>query len=122
VWIRSSIGHLCIELTPPETNDIVLGNVDGGPLPSGISLFTPPSESETITSMLLRDYHRICDWHLGLWHSWSVSPDVSVKLGSIRHSLGREYESSFEVASSDCRIFDEGWSTMDPIVEGHVQS
>jgi hypothetical protein len=31
-----------------------------------------------------------------------------VKLGSIRHSSGPEYESSLEVASSDCRIANHG--------------
>jgi hypothetical protein len=118
VWIRSSTGHLCIDLTPSETNAIVLGAVDDGPLPPGTSLFTPPSE--TITSMSLRDYHTVCHWHLGWWHSWSVSPNVSVKLGSIRYSSGPEYESSLEVASYDCIIYDSGWATMDPIVDNYL--
>jgi hypothetical protein len=120
VWIRSSTGHLCIDLAPPETNAVTLGDVDGGPLPYGTSLLAPPSESETITSMSLREYHKICDLYLGRWHVWSVSPNVSVKLGSIRYSLGPGYEGSLEVASSNCRIADYDWATMDPIVESNL--
>jgi hypothetical protein len=121
VWIRSSTGHLCIDLTPPKTNDLALGAVNGGPLPSGTSLFTPPSESEMIMSMSLEDYQKICDWHLSRRNYWSVSPNVSVKLGSICYSSGPEYENSSEVASANCGIYDLGWATMDPIVEGHLR-
>jgi hypothetical protein len=120
VWIRSSTGHLCIDLTPPETGAINFYDVDGALPPSGTSLFTPPSESETITLISLRDYHEICDWHLFRGHHWSVSPNVSVKLGSIRHSSGPEYESSLEVASYDCIIDNSGWATMDPIVDKYL--
>jgi hypothetical protein len=119
VWIRSSTGHLCIDLTPPEANAVNLRYVDA-PLPYTTSLFTPLSESETIMSMSLQDYHRFCDKFLGRWHYWSVSPYVSVKLGSIRYLSGTEYEGSLEVASSDCSIGDSGWATMDPIVEGNL--
>jgi hypothetical protein len=119
VWIRSSTGHLCIDLTPPETNVVVLGAVDGGPPPYGTSLFTPPSDSETMVSMSLRDYHKICHLYLCDLHCWLVPSNVSVKLGSICYSWGPEYESSLEVASSNCGIYDRRWSTMDPIVEDH---
>jgi hypothetical protein len=120
VWIRSSTGHLCIELTPPETNAVVLGAVDGGPLPYGTSLFTPPSDSETMVSMSLREYHDICSGYLDRQHSWSVSPNVSVKLGSIRYSSAQEYESSLGVASYDCSIAHSGWATIDPIVQNYL--
>jgi hypothetical protein len=120
VWIRSSTGHLCIDLAPPETNGVNFGDVDGGPLPFGITLLAPPSESETIMSISLRDYHTICDWHIARLHSWPVSPNVSVKLGSIRYLSGPEYENSSEVTSVDCRIYDYGWSTMDPIVDSNL--
>jgi hypothetical protein len=120
VWIRSSTGHLCLDLTPPETEAVDLGDVDGGPLPSGTSLFSPPSVSEMIMSMSLRDYHKICDWYLGRQHSWSASSNVSMKLGSIRYSSGPEYESSLEVGCIDCSIHDLGWSTMDPIIKDYL--
>jgi hypothetical protein len=100
VWIRSSTGHLCIDLTPLETNDLALIAVNGGPLPSGTSLLTPPSESEMIMTMSLLDYHRICYWYLSMWHSWPVSLNFSVKLGSIRYWSVPGYENSLEVASS----------------------
>jgi hypothetical protein len=70
-------------------------------------------------SMSLHEYHEICDYHLGYWHTFSVSTNLPVKLGSILHSSGLEYESSLEVASSDCRIVDGGWATMDLIVENY---
>jgi hypothetical protein len=120
VWIRSSTGHLCIDLAPPEANYVGLGDVDGEPLPSGTSLLKPSSESELLMSMSLQDYHKICYLHLGWGHSCSVTTNVSVKLGSIRYSSAPEYESSLEVASCDCRINDQGWSTMDAIVEGNL--
>jgi hypothetical protein len=120
VWIRSSAGHICIDLTPPETDRLSIIYADGAPLPSGTSLLAPPSESETITVVSLREYHDICAWHLCRTHYWSVSPNVSLNLGSIRYSSGTEYESSLEVASSDCRIYDLGWAAMDPLVEGNL--
>jgi hypothetical protein len=73
-----------------------------------------------ITSMSLHDYHEICYWHPSRERYWPISTDESVKLGSIRHRSGPEYENSLEVASSECGIYDEGWGTMDPIVEGHA--
>jgi hypothetical protein len=94
--------------------------VDDGTLPSGTSLFTPPSESVMITSMSLRDYHNICDWYLGYKQYRSVSPNFSVKLGSIRYLSRPEYESSLEVASSDFTIGDSGWAKMDPICENYL--
>lgn len=45
--------------------------------------------------------------------------NVSVKLGSIRHSSGPEYESCLEVAWADCEIYDEGWSMQDPIIDSY---
>jgi hypothetical protein len=119
VWIRSSTGHLCIDLTPPETNILALSAVNSGLLPSGTSLFILASEPEMIMIMSLPDYHRICDLHLHRSRCWSVSPSVSVKLGSICYWLGPEYENSLEVASSNCSIADYGWATMDSIVMGN---
>jgi hypothetical protein len=119
VWIRSSTGHLCIDLTPPEINGVNLGNVDGGPLPSGTSLLKPPSGPETITSISLQDYYKICCRYLDCPQYWLVSPNVSVKLESIRYSSGPKYEGSLEFASSNCGIYDPGWATVDPIVEDY---
>jgi hypothetical protein len=104
---------------PPETIDLVLGGVHSGPLPSGTSLFAPPSGSETMMSMSLQGYHEICCWYLYRPRYWSVSLNDSVKLGSIRYSSEPEYERSLEVASTDCGIFDEGWSTADPIIRDY---
>jgi hypothetical protein len=119
VWIRSSTGHLCIDLAPPQTNPVSIFPVDDRPLPPGTSLFAPPSGSDTMMSMSLRMYHEICNLHLCRVKSWSVSPNVSVELGSTRYLLGPEYEGSLEVASSNCSIHGYGWSTMDPIVKGY---
>jgi hypothetical protein len=100
--------------------------VDAGLRLSATSLLKPPAESETITSMSLQDYHQICYWHLFRWHTWSISTNVSVKLGSMHHFSGSEYDSSLEVAYWDSRINDNGWSTMDSIIENcwhrYVQS
>jgi hypothetical protein len=119
VWIRLSTGSLCIDLTPPEENRLALIYLAEDRRPAGTSLCKPPEEWEIITSTSLHDYHEICYWHLRRWKHWSVSSNVSVKLGSIRHWSGPEYESSLEVASSDCRIIDRGWATMDPIVDNY---
>jgi hypothetical protein len=70
--------------------------------------------------MSLKDYHEICGWYLCRQHYWSVATNVSVKLGSIRHSSGPEYESSLEVGLADYSIFDEGWSTEDLIVQNYL--
>ncbi|KAJ7835180.1 hypothetical protein B0H14DRAFT_2590446 [Mycena olivaceomarginata] len=69
--------------------------------------------------MSLQNYHKICCWHLFCWRNWSISTNTSVKLGSIRHFSGPEYENSLEVAYWDCRILDHSWSMKDPIIEDY---
>ncbi|KAJ6534288.1 hypothetical protein B0H19DRAFT_1323887 [Mycena capillaripes] len=98
VWIRSSTGHLCIELTPPESVAASLIRVGGHFRPSGTSLLDPPEASETINSMSLQHYHSICYWHLNRSYHLLISTNISVNLGTIRHFSGPEYESSFEIA------------------------
>ncbi|KAJ7741284.1 hypothetical protein B0H16DRAFT_1565184 [Mycena metata] len=120
VWIRPSAGSLCIDLTPPDHNRVPLANLDDNCRPAGSSLYKPPEDSEIVTSMSLHNYHQICYRHLGRWHSGSVSTNVPVKLGSIRRSSGPEYESSLEVASSDFRIYADGWTTVDPNIENYL--
>lgn len=71
-----------------------------------------------INSIALQDYHDICCFHLSRWHNLSISTNVPVKLQSIRHFSGLEYEKSFEIAfAPDCGVDDGGWSTEDPIIE-----
>jgi hypothetical protein len=75
VWIRLSTGSLCIDLTPPEHNRLALIYLADHCRPAGTSLCKPPVESEIMTSISLRDYHKICYWHLSQWDHWSVSRD-----------------------------------------------
>ncbi|KAJ7252279.1 hypothetical protein C8J57DRAFT_1665162 [Mycena rebaudengoi] len=100
VWIRSSTGHLCIELTPPESVAASLIRVGGHFRPSGTSLLDPPEASETINAMSLQHYHSI------------------LNLGTIRHFSGLDYENSIEIAfATDCGVYDAGWLTRDPSIE-----
>ncbi|KAJ7464888.1 hypothetical protein B0H11DRAFT_2240316 [Mycena galericulata] len=47
-----------------------------------------------------------------------ISTNVSVKLGSLRHFTGAEYENSFEFAfTSECVVVDRSWSTEDHIID-----
>ncbi|KAJ6526353.1 hypothetical protein B0H19DRAFT_1084456 [Mycena capillaripes] len=51
-------------------------------------------------------------------HYFPISTNVSVKLGSIRHFTGAEYENSFEFAfTSKCVVDDRRWSTEDHIID-----
>jgi hypothetical protein len=123
VWIRPSTGRLCLDRTPPETIPLSHALVDHFIRPPETSLCKPPAEAEMITlitSMSLQDYHEICYWHLGRERYWQMSTDGSVKLGSIRHRPGPEYANSFEVASGDCTINDDGWSTRNPIIDYYL--
>jgi hypothetical protein len=116
-WIRPSRGQLCIDLTPPESRaaGFALHTSDTGP--SG-TLLDPPDTLEMISSIPNRDYHAICDFHLSRYRWVSVSTDVLVHMGSIRHFSGVEYDSSFEIAVvSDDGDFDGGWRTEDPDIE-----
>ncbi|KAF7334933.1 hypothetical protein MVEN_02243000 [Mycena venus] len=118
VWIRSSTGHLCIELTPPESVAASLIRVGGHFRPSGTSLLDPPEASETINAMSLQHYHSICYWHLNRPYHLLISTNIPVNLGTIRHFSGPEYEGSFEIAfASDCGVYDAGWLKRDPSIE-----
>ncbi|KAJ7722580.1 hypothetical protein B0H14DRAFT_2642101 [Mycena olivaceomarginata] len=114
VWIRLSMGQLCIDLTPPESWDAGLAFLASGAGPSG-TLLDPLDTTEIISSIPNRNYHDICGFSLCLTHWFSVSSEISVQLGSIRHFPTAEYENSFEIAVvSDHAIFDGGWQTEDP--------
>jgi hypothetical protein len=118
VWIRSSTGHLCIKLTPPESVAASLIRVGGHFRPSGTSLLDPPEASETINAMSLQHYHSICYWHLNRPYHLLISMNISVNLGTIRHFSGLDYESSFEISfATDCGVYDAGWLTRDPSIE-----
>jgi hypothetical protein len=67
--------------------------------------------------MSLQDYHDVCEQHLRQWHQLWVASHVLVKLESIRHLSGSEYENSLEIACVGCRVYDEGWSRRDLSVE-----
>ncbi|KAJ7610577.1 hypothetical protein DFH06DRAFT_1485565 [Mycena polygramma] len=117
VWIRSSTGRPCLELTPPRAYcaSFRLGTDFG--LPSN-SLLEPPADSEIIASMALKEYHAICYMHVGRWSHVSISTNIPVRLGSIRHFPTSEYENSFEIASvSGYSAYDGGWATRDPVTK-----
>ncbi|KAJ7321933.1 hypothetical protein DFH08DRAFT_941821 [Mycena albidolilacea] len=53
-----------------------------------------------------------------LWRGFSISPQTTVKLGSIRHFTSTEYKESLELAyAPNCAVYDTGWVTRDPRME-----
>ncbi|KAJ6549770.1 hypothetical protein B0H19DRAFT_1264681 [Mycena capillaripes] len=122
-WIRPSKGVLSIELTPPEAwiTALVIPRGDVRPFPT--SLLTLPPTSEIIASIPLIHYHNICYWHLYRVRSFTIPPNMPIKLGSVRHFSGGTYESSIEVAfSPDFRMIDDGWLTEDPNIQDYWKS
>ncbi|KAF7328295.1 hypothetical protein MSAN_02486500 [Mycena sanguinolenta] len=120
LWIRSSTGNLCIDLTPPEVDPIPLVKVTEGFKVSGTSVFELYEQAQKITSMPLHRYHDICYFHLYQWHGFTISTNVPVALGTIRRFSGQQYEHSVEIASmSECRFRDMGWSTRSPIIHDY---
>ncbi|KAJ6453326.1 hypothetical protein C8R45DRAFT_945166 [Mycena sanguinolenta] len=120
LWIRSSTGKLCIDLTPPEFDPIPLVKVTEGFKISGTSLFNLYEERQMITSMPLHRYYDICYFHLYQWHCFTISTNVPVALGTIRRFSGQQYEHSVEIASmSECNFRDVGWSTRSPIIQDY---
>ncbi|KAJ7279755.1 hypothetical protein C8J57DRAFT_1502395 [Mycena rebaudengoi] len=120
VWIRSSTGSLCLDLTRPQSDPVPLYPIDGvqahRPRTSVLEL---PEDSEIISSMSLAEYHRTCNMYLCQWREVSVSTNVPAKLGSILHICGPRYEDSVEIAycAPVCGIDDMGWSAKHPILE-----
>jgi hypothetical protein len=98
VWVRPSTGRLCVELTPLECGSLaLLLGQRGFPRPKAF-VCKLPEDWDTITSMFR-------------WRPFSISTNVAVKLGSIRHRVGQKYENSAEIAfTPDCGIRDSGWS------------
>ncbi|KAJ7676713.1 hypothetical protein DFH06DRAFT_1168875 [Mycena polygramma] len=118
VWIRVSTGRPCIELAPPEGNS---ARLLGFHIPFqlvGKSLLEPPVDfAARIGSLSLEDYHNICYSCQNRWQHFSISKNIFVKLGSIRHFPSPEYQGSLEIAFvPGSRVYDCGWSTRDPIV------
>jgi hypothetical protein len=121
-WIRPSTGRLCIELTAPESylpeSDLV-GLLSASSRPSRTSLFEPPDNLDSITSLSLQDYGDICYLQLCRWHELSISTHVPVNVGSIRCVTGPEYENSREIASiPQSGLCDYGWESSSPMIEG----
>ncbi|KAJ7679486.1 hypothetical protein DFH06DRAFT_511829 [Mycena polygramma] len=118
VWIRPSTGCPCIDLTPPASNaDMIHSfNSDFHQL-STTSLLEPLEDSQTISSIALKDYHDICYYHLAGHRQIATSKHISIKIGSIRHCPTAEYKDSFEVAYDPASPTypSRGWSTRDPI-------
>ncbi|KAJ7854212.1 hypothetical protein B0H14DRAFT_2756948 [Mycena olivaceomarginata] len=118
VWIQPSTTQLCIELMAPVHDYLELSPIESGIGPSDVSLFELPEESELIPSISLQAYHNACCFHLAQLHYFPISTNVSVKLGSIRHFTGAEYENSFEFAfTSECVVDDRSWSTEDHMID-----
>ncbi|KAJ6536362.1 hypothetical protein B0H19DRAFT_384317 [Mycena capillaripes] len=116
VWIRTSTGHLCVDLTPSPSQPAGFP-LEGGFRSYGSSLVHPPGDSEIITAISLQDYHGICYWYLSRFRRFPISPNMPITLGSIRHLAGEECENSFEIAFlPNCEVDDEGWSTRDAIM------
>lgn len=118
VWIRPSTTQLCIELMAPVHDYLELSPIECGIGSSDVSLFQLPEESELIPSISLQAYHNACYFHLAQLHYFPISTNVSVKLGSIRHFTGAEYENSFEFAfTSEFVVDDRSWSTEDHMID-----
>ncbi|KAJ7037217.1 hypothetical protein C8F04DRAFT_1331610 [Mycena alexandri] len=118
VWIRPSTSQLCIELMAPVHDYLELSPIESGIGPSDVSLFQLPEDSELIPSISLQAYHNACYFHLAQLHYFPISTNVSVKLASIRHFTGAEYENSSEFAfMSECGIDDRSWSTEDHMID-----
>ncbi|KAJ7233590.1 hypothetical protein B0H12DRAFT_1143574 [Mycena haematopus] len=118
VWIRPSTGRLCLELVPQSGYGVNLPAMIQDTELSRTSLLEPPADSEIIPSVLLEDYHGLCERFLSRPHSFLISTGVSIKLGSIRHFSSPIYESSFEIACvPDTSLYDSSWSAIHPIVE-----
>ncbi|KAJ7660258.1 hypothetical protein DFH06DRAFT_392842 [Mycena polygramma] len=112
VWIRSSTGRLCLELT--ASGFYVPLYLTGVATPDHL-LLRPPEDLEIAASMSLEDYHEICHWHLCQFHQFPIYTTTTVNLGSIRRLSGAKYRNSFEIAiSHEVEIEDFGWAILDP--------
>ncbi|KAJ6532573.1 hypothetical protein B0H19DRAFT_1241902 [Mycena capillaripes] len=120
VWIRPSTTQLCVELMAPAHNYLALAPIESGIRPSDASFSPVPEDSYIMASLLLQAYQYICYFHLAQLHTFSISTNDSVQLGSIRHFTGLEYKNSLEIAfASDVMVDDGGWSTEDVIIENY---
>ncbi|KAJ7828355.1 hypothetical protein B0H14DRAFT_1218555 [Mycena olivaceomarginata] len=117
-WIRLSTGRLCLDLLPAEPSFLPLLSLRSGSRVSNTSLLEVPDNSEIIRSMSLLHYHQTCYFHPVKWRGFSISPQTTVKLGSIRHFTSTEYKESLELAyAPNCAVYDTGWVTRDPSME-----
>jgi hypothetical protein len=46
-------------------------------------LNAPGQEAMVVDSLTLEQYHQICYWYLSNWRNISISPDVTVNLGTV---------------------------------------
>ncbi|KAF7359844.1 hypothetical protein MVEN_00709800 [Mycena venus] len=85
LWIRSSTGRLCIDLTPSEylelgLSDHMFHNLQS--LPTA-SLFQQPEDYEIIDSMPLDLYHTFCFIYLREYRWLRISEDTLIQLGAV---------------------------------------
>ncbi|KAJ7111710.1 hypothetical protein C8R44DRAFT_882772 [Mycena epipterygia] len=116
-WIRPETGRLCIDLIADAFGVLPLLTWDR-PSFRGLdnlgSLLKPQKSSkpEIIASISFEDYHRTCAEHLSKKNTYRIpiATHVSVKLGTLIHDLGPEFNSATEIAClPDCIFRDCGW-------------
>ncbi|KAJ7111704.1 hypothetical protein C8R44DRAFT_798511, partial [Mycena epipterygia] len=108
IWIRSSSGRLCVDLTTRDSGHIYLPNSSDTSFRSVKCLLEPHhTEPKIVALMSLSDYHKVCFRHLSLYHDFSISRDASVSLGAI---VLHDLENPNEIATNPGVHFeDHGW-------------
>ncbi|KAJ6566326.1 hypothetical protein B0H19DRAFT_709108 [Mycena capillaripes] len=82
-WIRRSTGHLCADLTKPNTVTYFYETGIQAKTQRVSSWNAPNGEAMIIENLTLRNYHAICAFHLDRYRSTIISTPVQVNLGKV---------------------------------------
>ncbi|KAJ7724621.1 hypothetical protein B0H16DRAFT_1736560 [Mycena metata] len=112
MWIRSSSGRLCVDLTPSASGTVFLyGLSESTEFQSVVALLEPPLDSAIIDAISFPLYHKICIRYLSGLRHLSVPLDASVNLAATIFFLpDSDFTRTTEVAfNPDCSFRDSGW-------------
>lgn len=100
LWIRSSTGHLCVELTESDLPPPYLPELKGIATDKSIMVNDVNAEARAIDALNVYEFHYACHYHLGQRRSLSLSAEGEVNPGAvIYHPSGSRPEDSVEIAT-----------------------
>ncbi|KAJ6512529.1 hypothetical protein C8R45DRAFT_890260 [Mycena sanguinolenta] len=99
-FIRRSTGRFCADLVPGGTDPLYYTYESNQTSQQGLQFLAGKnSEATIINTLTMNQYHSICYWGVSVLRSMSISPSVSVNIGSVFNYASEDsFDDMVEVA------------------------